>query len=137
MPAGDVKVQANFAQKDVKPSTKQTIIMTIGQKSMTADGKSSMLDAAPVIMNNRTYVPIRAITESLGGSAEWNAKERSVTLKIDEQMITLKIGTVLEKYGAAPLIIDNRTYVPIRFVAEELGASVVWDGQTRTVTIEK
>ena len=52
-------------------------------------------------------------------------------------MITLKIGTVLEKYGAAPLIIDNRTYVPIRFVAEELGASVVWDGQTRTVTIEK
>ena len=137
MPAGDVKVQANFAQKDVKPSTKQTIIMTIGQKSMTADGKSIMLDAAPVIMNNRTYVPIRAITESLGGSAEWNAKERSVTLKIDEQMITLKIGTVLEKYGAAPLIIDNRTYVPIRFVAEELGASVVWDGQTRTVTIEK
>ncbi len=137
MPAGDVKVQANFAQKDVKPSTKQTIIMTIGQKSMTADGKSIMLDAVPVIMNNRTYVPIRAITESLGGSAEWNAKERSVTLKIDEQMITLKIGTVLEKYGAAPLIIDNRTYVPIRFVAEELGASVVWDGQTRTVTIEK
>lgn len=137
MPAGDVKVQANFAQKDVKPSTKQTIIMTIGQKSMTADGKSIMLDAAPVIMNNRTYVSIRAITESLGGSAEWNAKERSVTLKIDEQMITLKIGTVLEKYGAAPLIIDNRTYVPIRFVAEELGASVVWDGQTRTVTIEK
>ena len=132
------KVQADFAQKDVKPSTKQTIIMTIGQKSMTADGKSSMLDAAPVIMNNRTYVPIRAITESLGGSAEWNAKERSVTLKIDEQMITtLKISTVLEKYGAAPLIIDNRTYVPIRFVAEELGASVVWDGQTRTVTIEK
>ena len=104
---------------------------------MTADGKSIMLDAVPVIMNNRTYVPIRAITESLGGSAEWNAKERSVTLKIDEQMITLKIGTVLEKYGAAPLIIDNRTYVPIRFVAEELGASVVWDGQTRTVTIEK
>lgn len=137
MPAGDGKVQANFAQKDVKSSTKQTIIMTIGQKSMTADGKSIMLDAAPVIMNNRTYVPIRAITESLGGSAEWNAKERSVTLKIDEQMITLKIGTVLEKYGAAPLIIDNRTYVPIRFVAEELGASVVWDGQTRTVTIEK
>ena len=44
---------------------------------------------------------------------------------------------VLEKYGVAPLIIDNRTYVPIRFVAEELGASVVWDGQTRTVTIEK
>ena len=137
MPAGDVKVQANFAQKDVKPSTKQTIIMTIGQKSMTADGKSIMLDAAPVIMNNRTYVSIRAITESLGGSAEWNAKERSVTLKIDEQMITLKIGTVLEKYGADPLIIDNRTYVPIRFVAEKLGASVVWDGQTRTVTIEK
>lgn len=137
MPAGDVKVQANFAQKDVKPSTKQTIIMTIGQKSMTADGKSIMFDAAPVIMNNRTYVPIRAITESLGGSAEWNAKERSVTLKIDEQMITLKIGTVLEKYGADPLIIDNRTYVPIRFVAEKLGASVVWDGQTRTVTIEK
>lgn len=44
---------------------------------------------------------------------------------------------VLEKYGVAPLIIDNRTYVPIRFVAEELGASVEWDESTKEIVITK
>ena len=44
---------------------------------------------------------------------------------------------VLEKYGVAPLIIDNRTYVPIRFVAEELGASVEWDESTMEIVITK
>ena len=49
----------------------------------------------------------------------------------------MKIGVVLEKYGVAPLIIDNRTYVPIRFVAEELGATVDWNADTQEIVIRK
>ena len=56
---------------------------------------------------------------------------------IDGKIITMTIGVVLEKYGVAPLIIDNRTYVPIRFVAEELGASVEWDESTKEIVITK
>lgn len=58
-------------------------------------------------------------------------------LNIDGKIVTMTIGVVLEKYGVAPLIIDNRTYVPIRFVAEELGASVGWDESTKEIVITK
>ncbi len=56
---------------------------------------------------------------------------------IDGKIVTMTIGVVLEKYGVAPLIIDNRTYVPIRFVAEELGASVEWNENTKEIVITK
>ena len=56
---------------------------------------------------------------------------------IDGKIVTMTIGVVLEKYGVAPLIIDNRTYVPIRFVAEELGASVEWNESTKEIVITK
>ena len=49
----------------------------------------------------------------------------------------MTIGVILEKYGVAPEIINDRTYVPIRFVAEELGADVQWNEETKTVTITK
>ena len=43
----------------------------------------------------------------------------------------------LEKYGVAPVIINDRTFVPVRFVADELGAETAWDEATKTVTITK
>ena len=49
----------------------------------------------------------------------------------------MTISKTLEKYGVAPVIIDGRTFVPVRFVADELGATVAWDDATKTVTITK
>lgn len=111
--------------------------MQIGNLHMTVNGKAFTNDVAPVIMNDRTLVPIRVVTETLGGSADWNGKAQVVTLNINGKTITMKIGVVLEKYGVAPLIIDNRTYVPIRFVAEELGATVDWNADTQEIVIRK
>ena len=88
-------------------------------------------------MNNRTLVPIRIVTETLGGTADWNADTKVVTLNIDGKTINMQIGVALEKYGVAPIIIDNRTYVPIRFVAEELGATVDWNADTQEIVIRK
>lgn len=88
-------------------------------------------------MNNRTLVPIRIVTETLGGTADWNADTKVVTLNIDGKTINMQIGVALEKYGVAPIIIDNRTYVPIRFIAEELGADVEWLEKEQTVVITK
>ena len=56
-------------------------------------------------------------------------------LTIDGKVIRMTVGVVLEKYGVAPVIINDRTYVPIRFVADELGAETDWDEATNTVTI--
>ena len=139
MPNSAVDIKANFVKADgsstVDPKT--AIIMQIGNKSVNAYGKTIASDVAPLIINSRTMVPIRIVTETLGGSADWNDKAQVVTLNINGKTITMKIGVVLEKYGVAPLIIDNRTYVPIRFVAEELGATVDWNADTQEIVIRK
>ena len=119
-------------------STKQTVVkMQIDSKNLSVNGVIYEKDAAPVIRNDRTLVPIRFITESLGGKVDWNGITKTVTLTIDGKEIKMTIGKTLEKYGVAPVIIDGRTFVPVRFVADELGAAVAWDDATKTVTITK
>ena len=139
MPAADVNVKATFAKADgsstVDPKT--AIIMQIGNLHMTVNGKDFTNDVAPVIMNDRTLVPIRVVTETFGGSADWNALTKEVTLNLDGKTIKMTVGQTINKYGVAPMIIDGRTYVPIRFVADELGAVTTWINATRTVVIEK
>ena len=111
--------------------------MQIDSKNLSVNGVVYEKDAAPVIRNDRTLVPIRFITESLGGKVDWNGITKTVTLTIDGREIKMTIGKTLEKYGVAPVIIDGRTFVPVRFVADELGAAVAWDDATKTVTITK
>ncbi|MEI3506008.1 MAG: copper amine oxidase N-terminal domain-containing protein [Anaerotignum faecicola] len=101
------------------------------------DNEAVIYDAAPVIRNDRTLVPIRIVTETLGGKVDWNGVTKEVTLNIDGKEIKMTVGKTLEKYGVAPVIIDGRTFVPVRFVADELGATVAWDDATKTVTIAK
>ncbi len=73
-------------------------------------------------------VSIRIVTETLGGEVSWNDATKTVTLKIDGKEITMTIDKVLEAYGVAPQIMNDRTYVPIRFVVDEIGAEVNWNG---------
>ena len=134
MPAGKVSVKASFVQEGVNTDA---IIMQIGSKTIQAYGKTITNDASPLVVNNRTMVPIRVVTETLGGTAVWNEAARTVTLVINGKTITMTIDVTLEKYGVAPIIINNRTYVPIRFVAEELGADVQWNETTQQITITK
>ena len=142
MPASKVEVKAAFKQTASKPGKpaeemKTVVVMQIGSKTMFVNGKAYEKDAAPVIMNDRTLVPIRFVTESLGGTVAWNAETKEVTLVIDGKEIKMTIGKTIEKYGVAPVIIDSRTFVPVRFVADELGATTAWNAETKTVTITK
>ena len=137
MPSANVDIKASFVKADGAVDTTNAIVMQIGNKTVNAYGKAIASDAAPLIINNRTMVPIRIVTETLGGEAFWNEDTQTVTLTIDGKTITMQIGIVLEKYGVAPIIIDNRTYVPIRFVAEELGAAVDWNENAQEIVITK
>lgn len=137
MPSANVDIKASFVKADGAVDTTNAIVMQIGNKTVNAYGKAIASDAAPLIINNRTMVPIRIVTETLGGEAFWNEDTQTVALTIDGKTITMQIGIVLEKYGVAPLIIDNRTYVPIRFVAEELGAAVDWNENAQEIVITK
>ena len=143
MPKGGVTVDTTFKQAEGATNTDKpaatatkTIILQIGSTAALVDDQAIINDVAPVIHNDRTLVPIRVITEALGGQVAWNEAAKEVTLTVNGKEIKMTIGKVLEKYGVAPVIIGGRTFVPVRFVADELGAVTTWDDATKTVTIQ-
>ncbi|MBO5734453.1 MAG: leucine-rich repeat protein [Clostridia bacterium] len=111
------------------------------------DGEYVNFDQPPAIVNDRTLVPVRAIFESMGIEVSWNASSRTVTATRGNTSISLAIDSnIINKtvYGVASTveidvpaqIIGDRTMVPARAVAQSFGASVNWDGETRTVIIQ-
>lgn len=142
MPKGGVTVDTTFKQAEGAANTDKpaaatkTIILQIGSTAVLVDEQAIINDVAPVIRNDRTLVPIRVITEALGGQVAWNEAAKEVTLTVNGKEIKMTIGKVLEKYGVAPVIIGGRTFVPVRFVADELGAVTTWDDATKTVAIQ-
>lgn len=142
MPKGGVTVDTTFKQAEGATNTDKpaaaakTIILQIGSTAVLVDDQAIINDVAPVIHNDRTLVPIRVITEALGGQVAWNEAAKEVTLTVNGKEIKMTIGKVLEKYGVAPVIIGGRTFVPVRFVADELGAVTTWDDATKTVAIQ-
>ena len=142
MPKGGVTVDTTFKQAEGAANTDKpaaatkTILLQIGSTAVLVDDQAIINDVAPVIRNDRTLVPIRVITEALGGQVAWNEAAKEVTLTVNGKEIKMTIGKALEKYGVAPVIIGGRTFVPVRFVADELGAVTTWDDATKTVTIQ-
>lgn len=142
MPKGGVTVDTTFKQAEGPTNTDKpaaatkTIILQIGSTAVLVDEQAIINDVAPVIHNDRTLVPIRVITEALGGQVAWNEAAKEVALTVNGKEIKMTIGKVLEKYGVAPVIIGGRTFVPVRFVADELGAVTTWDDATKTVAIQ-
>ena len=97
-----------------------------------------------VIIDGRTLVPLRAIFEALGASVEWDNATRTVTSKLGDTQIKLAVGdNNLYKNGNAvkldvpASIINNRTMVPARAIAESFGVGVEWDAKTKTVLLTK
>lgn len=112
--------------------------------SLLVDGKKIECDVPPVIDNNRTLVPARAFFESLGASVTWNPIKKQVSVKLNDTKIILVIGSnvayvnsVIKILDSVPLVKDNRTLIPVRFVSENLGYDVSWDGSTQSVLLEK
>ena len=108
------------------------------------NGVAKALDAAPIIRQSRTMLPVRFVAESLGATVAWDGATSTATLTSGTTEIKITIGATTaivngeEKPLDAPAFIENsRTYLPVRFVAEALGATVNWDGATSTATITK
>ena len=98
----------------------------------------------PYIENERTLIPVRAVAESLGLSVQWDEEARMVFiigsgthigLTIDSDKATVNGNEITLDVPAR--IKDERTFVPLRFVSESIGAEVDWDDAARTVIIVK
>ena len=110
--------------------------------NITVDNKELASDVPPVIIEGRTLVPVRAIFEELGANVEWNADTQTVTATKDSLKVVLQINNTsavidneVKTLDVPAQIVDGRTMVPARFVAESMGCNVGWNADTQTVTI--
>lgn len=99
-------------------------------------------DVPPVIQNNRTMVPFRAIFEELGAQVSWEAGERKITATKGETELVLRVGELTAEINgepvnldSAPVIKSGRTLVPIWFICESLGVDYEWNHNLKLVTI--
>ncbi len=109
--------------------------ITVGEKEYDVNGKTSTLDVPPMIIDGRTMVPVRFITETLGGEAFWDSKTKTVTITLDEKVLTMVVGETTEGMDVPPVIVDGRTLVPLRYISESFDAEVDWDATTKTINI--
>ena len=110
--------------------------------ALTLNGRPLTTDVAPVIRNGRTLVPFRVIFEALGAQVEWDERANTVAGYYGPSFVLLQPGNTRAwrtgteiNLDVAPVIIQGRTMVPLRFVAESLGASVEWVDATHSVVI--
>lgn len=99
-------------------------------------------DVKPYILNDRTFVPIRFISEQLGATVKWNSDTSEIIIDRGNDSIKLVIGSTevikngaLSLMDAVPMITDDRTMVPLRFISEQFGAAVDWDVINNSVLI--
>jgi len=99
-------------------------------------------DQPPILENGRTLVPIRVIFEEIGAKVDWNQETQTVSVKKQDINISLKIGSDqlirngnVIKLDVPAKIVNNRTLIPVRAVAESLDLQVDWNQETRTVII--
>lgn len=102
-------------------------------------------DVAPIIRNDRTMLPARLVAESLGCSVEWNEETQEVVIKNKGgyEQLRLTVGSTEAmlsqirriKSDVAPFVENGRTYVPVRFLVENIGGAVSWNAENETIEI--
>ncbi len=106
------------------------------------DDKALSFDVPPQIIEGRTLVPFRAVFEAYGGVVEWDGEQQTVIATVGNKTIVLRIDTLNAKVNdkevpldVPAMLINSRTMVPLRFISENLGSEVKWEGNENTVII--
>ncbi|MBQ7097300.1 MAG: copper amine oxidase N-terminal domain-containing protein [Clostridia bacterium] len=127
-------------------------VMMLGMVSFSAfadgvikvvlDGAQLTFDVQPQLINDRTMVPMRKIFESMGAEVYWDGATSTVSASDGNTSVVMQINNNVIKVNDSnytldvpPVIVDGRTLVPVRAVAESFDADVQWIGETKTVEI--
>lgn len=136
------------SEVSVVSSLGKTIVLQVGSKYMYVNGKRTRIDSGNgtqvIIKNGRTFLPIRAVIENMGGKVKWDQSDKKISIYLNNHEIYLWIGEKSAKVNGknketdvAPYISNsNRTMLPLRFIVENLDCEVDWDGLTKKVTIK-
>lgn len=105
-------------------------------------GEKRTLDAPLIISNSRTLVPLRFIVEAFEGNVEWDQETKTVyctvkdkTFKLPINSKTIEVNNESVTIDSSAIISKNYTYVPIRFISENIGLQIGYDYNSNTVFI--
>jgi len=112
---------------------------------LVIDGKEMTTDPAPMIDAGRTLVPLRIISEELGGLVSWSSVSKKVEIinqgrvldmRIDDPLVAYDVEAgVYEIIDVPPRLVDSRTFVPLRLVSNALNVAISWDANSKTVSV--
>ncbi|MDR2650561.1 MAG: hypothetical protein LBB94_12730 [Clostridiales bacterium] len=125
-------IELTYSNVNVTYSNGETSVHDKKYIPLIIDG--TLIDSEVILVNNRTFVPLRVLTETLGGSIEWDDATRAITIYKGYDIIRMVIGSAAVTVNDQETIIDvppniynNYTYIPLRFIAESLGARVSYN----------
>jgi hypothetical protein len=111
--------------------------------SFTLDGAPLAFDVQPQLRNGTMMVPLRTIAEALGAQVNWNQTEQTIAAVKGDTTLLLTINSIMGKrnkisfrLAAAPVMIKNTAFIPLRFFSEAFGSIVKWNGISKKITIE-
>lgn len=126
-------------------------VLKIGSNEIVTKNGKVTVDVAPYIdiASSSTLIPLRGLLEEMGAKVSWDGETESITIDSGSGKIKMQIqnslvyadhpvyGTVRYTLSVVPKIKDSRTFIPLRFISEQLGCNVSWNGETKEITITK
>ena len=110
--------------------------------SVTVDNQAVEFDQNPVIIEGHTLVPVRAVFEKAGATVTWDQPTQTATITKDEYIVTIKYGESFLYKNGQPIaleqpadVINNRTMIPVRAIAEAMDFAVTWDGHHSLILV--
>jgi hypothetical protein len=133
--------------------TSTTIELQVMNDKYLLNGKTNFMDMPPIIKNGRTLLPISYVVSALGGKSSWDPQAQKVTVTMPKTSsatgitIEMQIGSPIAylngtkryidavSHDVTPLLANSRTMVPLRFVAEAVGATISFDNSSKVITV--
>jgi len=120
-----------------------TMSLVIGSPTVNLNNEFKTIEAAPFISKKGvTMVPLRFISEAFKADVAWDPVFKAVTISMNGKTMRIQVGFMTADVNGksfalqdAPVIVKGRTFVPLRFIAENFGAQVDWNGQLKMVSI--
>ncbi len=145
--------QTIAAKKEMAEKNKESYTLTIGSNVIEVykNGESyeKTIDVAPYIVNGSTLIPLRGLMEEMGATIDWVAHNQMIYIDNGVYYIELQIWNKIvyvesQSFGRVryallnfPVIKDSRTFIPVRFVSEQLGYDVTWVAEEQKIIITR
>ena len=118
------------------------ITLQVDSNTINIGSRSVTIDTAPVIIDGRTLIPVRGVSEAMGGNVNCNNDTKTVTITLGSNKVEMTIDSKTAYFNnkaqildVAPVVLNGRTMLPARFIAESFGFDVNWDNDTKTISI--